>query len=355
MRLLFIGDVHLADDPPSSRIDDYNAAILKKLEQCVKIANQGHPPRAHVAGGCTAWEGYYRAVVFMGDLFHIKDPYRNSHALVYKFLEVLDKFIPPVYGIEGNHDLEAGHTSTLSSQPLGVVFKSEKMFRLDKDTHITKLGSNPPDDQIDVVLSPLAFAYETEYSVEALKVKRNPHVDLTIKVSHSSILPQENSLLQGKDRMPHIGAKESLIDADMGYDLLVNGHIHNPCDMLTGQSNSFVNTGAIARGSIGEGNLTRIPKVLEIEVFKRGRFTHKWHELDVVPANKVFRVEEIRQEKEAKGRLDAFVQGMKEGSEIQVTQAHSFNLAVMLEEYLATQKVPAGVVERVRSYIQKVS
>ena len=67
MNLVFVGDLHAADRAPSGRVDDYQFAIIKKLEHIARVC-------------CEEYQVSY--AFFLGDIFHIKQPNRVSHSLV---------------------------------------------------------------------------------------------------------------------------------------------------------------------------------------------------------------------------------------------------------------------------------
>src|SRR5579883_1980025 len=113
MRILFVGDVHLADEAPRSRKDDYTSAIFDKLAQIAGIART------------------YDYTFFLGDLFHKKRPENNSHSLVGRFMDTLSLFPKhKTYALVGNHDIRDGNMACLPDQPLGVIFRSGLLKQL---------------------------------------------------------------------------------------------------------------------------------------------------------------------------------------------------------------------------------
>ena len=102
-RLLFVGDVHVSDKAPSTRTDSYREDILKKLIEIGRLAAVVH------------------AVVFVGDLFHSKQPRNTSHQTVQAVCRILQSYDCPVYIVPGNHDYAAKNHGSLSRHPLGTV------------------------------------------------------------------------------------------------------------------------------------------------------------------------------------------------------------------------------------------
>jgi UDP-2,3-diacylglucosamine pyrophosphatase LpxH len=327
IKILFIGDVHLSDTTPRSRKDDYTKAILGKLEQCAKIS-----------------QGYDR-VVFLGDIFHKKKPENNSHSLVGEFMDILRKFHGGDYrcALVGNHDIRDGNMGCLPEQPLGVIFKTGLLRELKEDEIWY--------DDVKVQISPLPFSYESETNPAFYDCVRNPEAEYVIKLTHASILPQG---------LPHLAYKMPHVSADMvwgqKWDLLVNGHIHHHSEVLQSGNQRFVNIGAIARGALNSFSLEQNPRVLGLELSKDGggglrepKFT--WYDLNVAPANEIFRVEDAVRVKGQKKELDLFVQGIQDSEGRIVMAAQAMDFGVALEDYLTGMKVEPVVSRKVKEYV----
>lgn len=114
IRLLWRSDVHLADRGPASRKDDWMETTFGKLEQVKRAAAKLKVD----------------AVIDGGDLFHVKSPSRNTHALVHRATEHHADYPCPVYCTPGNHDAVYGDYAFLPQQPLGILFASGVLKRL---------------------------------------------------------------------------------------------------------------------------------------------------------------------------------------------------------------------------------
>ena len=107
MRYLLLGDIHLADRPPSSCTETYLEDLFDLLEQTVTLESE-------LECDGTIWSG---------DVFHVKAAARNSHRLVQRTIELGNRY--KQWGIvTGNHDIENDRLDSLAKQPLGVLFKS---------------------------------------------------------------------------------------------------------------------------------------------------------------------------------------------------------------------------------------
>ena len=86
MKVLIINDPHLADRPPSMRVEGYADHILDKLKFTTTIPSD--------------------IVIFSGDVFNLKAPTRTSHALVQRMCDIIRAYNRPVYIVPGNHDMQ---------------------------------------------------------------------------------------------------------------------------------------------------------------------------------------------------------------------------------------------------------
>jgi DNA repair exonuclease SbcCD nuclease subunit len=100
MKLLFVGDVHMADRSPSKRDANYRGDIFRKLEEIVEIAVKSKVD----------------LVVFAGDIFHHKPPRDTTHRTVHQLIALMESFGVPVYICVGNHDITEGRLESLEKQ-----------------------------------------------------------------------------------------------------------------------------------------------------------------------------------------------------------------------------------------------
>ena len=89
LKLYFVGDLHLHDVSPSSRIDDYSQAILDKLSQVFTKAKESNVD----------------AIIFEGDIFH--KPSGISVRYLNKVIDVFKEAHCPCYSVIGNHDVQS--------------------------------------------------------------------------------------------------------------------------------------------------------------------------------------------------------------------------------------------------------
>ena len=102
VRLLVVGDVHIADSAPGKRTATYKEDILEKLYECVELVTTENITH----------------VLFLGDIFHLKYASRVSHRLVQNIADIFAAMKVPVYVLVGNHDITDGNLNSLEKQPL---------------------------------------------------------------------------------------------------------------------------------------------------------------------------------------------------------------------------------------------
>jgi predicted phosphodiesterase len=283
MTILLVGDIHLADKPPSIRTDSYTDDILAKLEAAVRMAQ----------------EASAECIVLAGDVFHIKTPTRNSHALVQRTGEALTAAGIPVFIVPGNHDLSNDRLESLSKQPLGTLAKMEGIELL--------IGGNS-----DYRIFGLPYLHDwsadlpvwmSRYKKWADQCKAGDFDFYPLMVTHAPIFP------------PGEEPPYEFIGADDWARLMVNGdclygHIHDPHGVYKPNPEvgvTMCNNGAISRGSLHEKTLKREPKVT------------LWHgtpgafealPLPFRPASAVFKLGEKEDVDEKTSRVEEFLESI---------------------------------------------
>jgi len=288
MKLMFIGDVHAADAPPSKRTDSYKDEILEKLREIVEIAEKEAVD----------------AVLFAGDIFHHKEPRRVSHRLIQELIEIFLSFPEgvTVYILVGNHDITMGRLDSLEKQPLGV---------LGGLPNVELLMWNCERLSADVLLHPIPGVPGVEVShYEAFRPREVKH---NIIVSHQSVVPdkkKEMAVLRNKSFI-HDAAE---VAKTTTADIVLYGHQHRRDGVYTKKGRSklpyersdklFVNLGSICRGTIGDEDLNKKPAVFILDLLDEG-YEYKEIELTRVrPSSEVFKLEEHFEQKSRREDID---------------------------------------------------
>lgn len=289
MKALLFSDVHLSDKPPASCSDTYNDDLFGLLDQAAQFA-------AH----CDV-------VICAGDLFHIKAPSRNSHALVLRTIKALRRFEIPVYVVPGNHDVQHDRLESLHvGQPLGVVLASGAArmlngWMLDESPPMPVYGVPWLQRWTDEAVSDSLAAYRRQVARQAeLGLPWHPLV-----VAHAPLYPEGKEL-----KFEHYPARK-FADAMGMHGSVFYGHVHEPhgdwgfYDERSGVT--FCNNGALSRGSLHEYNLAR---QVGITIWDSETGAFDFVPLHARPAEEVFRLEQAQAKKAVTGRLGEFLAGI---------------------------------------------
>lgn len=277
MRLLLIGDVHLADRPPSVRTSSYADDILAKVRWCAEYANDHD----------------IDAVIALGDVFHVKAPSRTSHSLVIRTAEAFQAFRGTTWVVPGNHDLSADRLDSLDGQPLGSLTLADRIELA--DGFIPDLG---------VIALPYYDDFDVFYDLLQDYVSYN---EAKLVVTHASIFPPGVH-----PPYPHMNADEL---PTSGVPLAY-GHIHDSHGFYQVGTSWFCNNGAISRGSLHEETLRRKPKVTIFDSAFASSEMGPFISVDVPhrPAAEVFRLDDVQDKKDSEERLDDFLASVGEVS-----------------------------------------
>jgi DNA repair exonuclease SbcCD nuclease subunit len=272
MRVLILGDIHLSDRPPSIRTESYASDILAKLEHTLALVD----------------EHAIEAVIWAGDVFHLKAPTRTSHALVQRTAEIGQSYNCPWLIVPGNHDLQHDRLDTLDRQPLGVLFKAGAQLCVGQ----TPVGAN------ELVFGiPWLYDWKKDLPVY-MKAWQESHASLM--VAHAPIV------------RPGTSRPYEVIDAEDWRTLMVRpgavywGHIHDPdgAFFTSHYDTMFCNEGALSRGSLHEATLARKPAVT---LYDSGTGTFERIEVPHRPVEEVFRLADKAVEDARADRLDVFL------------------------------------------------
>ncbi len=318
MRLLQMNDPHLSDKAPLRRTAAYTEELFEKLYEVITIANHYNVD----------------AVVIPGDLFHQKTSTRVSYFLTMRVLKWVSDVARQIFILPGNHDLTDNNLASLDKQPLG-------MLRFMKN--VTFLGQ---------------FDYEwkgyhlwgvpgvmTSFTADKFITKTNWRE--TIVVAHGPIVVDEKNYPYEVIRAKDVAGRAFL---------MLYGHVHAPITPVTickeeplGMT-TFVNPGAISRGTIGVDDLKRSPQVAIIDIsydpkgvvelipFKPSPTV----KIEYVPLQKakpvedVYLMEEVKQEKEHALSVDEFLTNLV-GAKVAVVSRES--LAKAIDEAEAPQDI----------------
>lgn len=281
-KILVMGDIHLSDRPPSSCTDTYLDDLFDLLAQTVQ----------------KAYDQKADAVVWAGDVFHLKQPSRTTHRTVQRAIEIVQAYPVPLYIVPGNHDVVMDRMASLEGQPLGVLFKAG-----------AKLLQGWADD-LPLYGVPWLQFWDDETVSEALR-EFSEQESPGLVVTHAPLYPPGFEL-------PYENYPTSKwAEAMDGKGFCYYGHVHEAHGIYDVGGVTFCNHGALSRGSLHEHNLKR-----EISVTL---WTAKGFEripLDYKPAEEVFRLVEAEESKEAQVKLDDFLASVGQ-AKIEITSVEA--------------------------------
>lgn len=344
--LVWRTDVHLAVEPPQSRLDDWADTVLGKLGQVGDIARQ--------VGAAAVLDG--------GDFFHIKMPSRTTHELVQRVGDAHRRYPCPVFGNVGNHDVKYGDLRFLGEAPLGVLFGTG-VFERCYDEHEVFFGpatGNSPGVGIYRFHRTQGWLNGNPFAV------RNPLIPIVRVVGipyHGSTYDMNRftAITKGEEDylvvMAHVLAshtggtmfqKEDIVRysdiVNLDPDVWMFGHWHKNQGVTEVGGKFIVNVGSLTRGALNEDEVTRVPECVVLRFGSNIQIERR--PLAVQPANEVFDiVGRTRQEAKAM-TVDAFVES--------ITKALTTNARLpLLDEVRALPDLPDPVRERLIDYLER--
>lgn len=301
-KVLLVGDVHLADNPPSSCTEDYTDDLFDLLDQVSRIAI----------------EQQVTEVLQGGDFFHIPTPSRTSHSLVLRSIEWAKDIGVPLSIAPGNHDMAQGHRldSINETQPLGIMFASNAAI----DLSYAQSKSGPAYG------IPWQQDWEEEGTIERVFGAVPPGVELV--VTHAPLYPPGQELPYENIKAKDVAA--ALANTDVEY--VFYSHVHDYHGTYEVDGITFCNNGALSRGSLTESNLSRKVYVTtwsSAKGFSKIEVPHK-------PGHEIFRVAENQELKDAALKLEEFLDTVGQTT-LEVANVES------LVSYIKEQDVPSAV------------
>lgn len=244
--LLFIGDPHVAHRPPGFRKDDFTATVLGKLRFALEYARE-----------------HELMPVLLGDLFDVA--HNNANVVVVELMRMLRG---GVFGVVGNHDRRWDEPGDCDS--LSILVESARILQLDEvgpwvgtiNGCTVVLGGTPNHKCL-----PDAFDRSRLPTDRPAFVFWVAHHDLNFP-SYICNEPQRCREIPG-------------------IDVVVNGHIHKPCDDVRTGSTLWVNPGNITRLIRDDATRARRPGVLRVD-FSAGGWTRRAIEVPHQPFDEVF-------------------------------------------------------------------
>lgn len=306
-------DIHITDNNPRSRIDDFCESVLKKIDQ-MRV---------------TCEELNADAMLIAGDLFHFKAPMKNSHKMVRELTHVFKMFPCPIYMIEGNHDISENRIESLEKQPLGVLYESGVLLPL-RNKYIEKEGEK-------VSLVGIPYGEDFEPSSFSIPDKNGAISQICLLHIYSSPTPGMlfKTRIYGYDELP------------VGPDFYVIGHYHIDQGIEERNGRYFINLGSISRGVLSEDTIDHHPKIGVIQI-SNGKKSARSIELKVKPVETIFNLRKREEEHKEQKKMEEFIEALVSESEIETS-------GKSIDEVIKNTKVSQNIKEKVLYFIQEAA
>lgn len=237
MKFLFFTDSHIKSNSPDNRKDNYHQTVVNKLNEIVSICKEEN----------------IDYILHGGDWYD--RPYYDK-TLSDEITQIIKNFEKPVYTIYGNHDIYGTSPMTLKGTMLGALI-DKKVVRLILNDEIIFLK----EDGLTVQLTGKSYKYGMD-SVQNRKhyyiVEKDKKADYAINMVHGMLLY--------KPFPP--GIPFTLINeiTKTGADITLSGHYHSGYGIINMDNRYFANPGSIVRIINYSSELSRIPKIIIIDI-----------------------------------------------------------------------------------------
>lgn len=223
----FVGDLHLHDVNPRSRIDNYPIALLNKLKNIFHNAKIND----------------IKAIFFLGDIFH--KPSGLSTRYLNSVIETFQQSPCPCYTIIGNHDIPFNRVEDVDNTSLGILFKSKALMHLDR---------------YDVTSDISIFGYD--YNTDISYIEKPSNCKLGICLSHS--YGEDVSFGDAEGKAEYFKWSKP---NNNPFDLYVLGHDHSDHNLMKiydGRS-WLARFGALTRITSATSDTQREISILEVD------------------------------------------------------------------------------------------
>ena len=228
MKFVFYTDVQLSGQTPRHREDDYQGALISKLEEIYQTAINEHAD----------------FLICGGDLFNSHRIF--SYELLSPVMNIMCDSGLDTHLIIGQHDILGYNPTTYKSSTLAFVVERCENLRI-------VWGEAPADD--DAVLW---SSHVWEEPKDAANNKLDP--------SKFNILIAHHLLTNKKTMFDTVNTSDFakwMRDGGADYDMVLSGDLHDGYDVHEDDGMWFCNPGSVARQAISD--IKRIPRYAVIE------------------------------------------------------------------------------------------
>lgn len=312
LRLIEINDPHIsANSPPAFKVS-YLDYVEEQINQVF---------RAAIAMNVDA-------LLWAGDLFHLKDPRNNPHWLVAQTLErfrqvAIDADLIHA-GIAGNHDVRYGSITTgLKGAPLDTLIKSGHFHLLDDTELLFHLK-----DGYTVRVAGGSYEHGT---ADHVRDKKKQGADVLVCLGHFWLGTQTGEFF-GEPLFGFDYFSQSEVD------IFCVGHHHEDKGSLNHHGKLFVSQGSIGLTGSHPHDLNRRPAAALIEITPTERLV-KMLRPKPIAASDLLDLEKRDQIRKEREEVDEFIEALKNA------QMASTDPMALLDEMAPPEQVKAKVIE----------
>jgi len=221
---MYTTDIHLRDNVPSCRIDDFYNVQFNKIKEIVRIFKEEE---------IDYW-------INGGDLFDTYDP---SHSIVNEFTSIIDPLQQPIYTICGSHDMLGYNMDLIHKTAMGNLLMNGYVKLLGKDLLLFR-------------------KYDRIVSIKGIHARKKlDYADYAIDGTGTSIIVTHDPIVIKPVIYEHMLISDVAKATNANFVLCA--HIHTQFDMAERLSR-FINPGPMSRQTTLEMELK--PKVCILEV-----------------------------------------------------------------------------------------
>lgn len=308
-KFVAINDPHFCAHNPAVYKTDYWTLTKESLRKVFKFAKDQDAD----------------AILWSGDLFHLKAASRNPLWFISEILDLMREPQIPMIGIAGNHDIKFGSIEEgLEGQALDILIKAGVYHLLDRQEVVFDAGNHT---------TRVAGGSYRHAKAEYVRAKQKKGANRLITLGHFWYGPQSGEFfgepIYGPDYL------------DTGEtDLYIIGHHHEDQGVQTHGSKQYASVGSLSRTGSHKNDLERRPAALFVETTEQG-ITTKIVRPRVPAADEIMDLEKRAQVMQEKEEIQEFLTALNT-AKLTTTDPRK-----ILEELKPTDKVR----ERVLKYL----
>ena len=288
MKVLITGDWHLTDNRPEKRTDDYEKTVFRKLDFLLQKAVQEK----------------VEIILHPGDVFDSPKP---SYAFFTKVMKRIKRIHPIWFACcYGQHDLRYRNKDDTALKALALACSGNIVLDL--------------NDHWDSKISIYSAGYGE--SIPDLTIGW-----FNILLTHRMIV--YDKLWKSQDAFEYCNT----FLRKNKFDLIVSGDNHNSFSYTLGNRNLF-NCGSMMRSTIAQVHHRPIFYIMDTS---KEMVSLEQYYIPIEPAEEVFIMNKIEQEKDRNTKLEAFVSGLSEHKEMGMSFGDN------IENYMNENKIESGI------------